>query len=75
MNQQTNNNFRPADAFLNVRVADKNGDFHQLKGIALYETRSVDKGLIGMKDINQLIADGRVELTIKPAVSDTPTEF
>ena len=73
--QNQNQNFRPADHFLNIRIADKNGDFHQLKGIALFETRSVDKGLIGMEDVNTLVKEGRVELVIRPAQSDTPTEF
>ena len=69
-------NFKKATAFLNVRIQDKAGTWHNLpKGIALYaDGKPIEKGLLGLTehDLLGLTADNRIELSVKTSTPDTP---
>lgn len=73
---KSNTNFKKATAFLNVKIQDKAGAWHNLpKGIALYaDGKPIEKGLLGLgeHDLLKLTADNRIELSVNVATPDTP---
>jgi hypothetical protein len=55
-----------ADAFLNLRIIDKNGVAHSFKtGIALYNNRRLDTMVMeGKLDLESLMAEGRIQMSV-----------
>ena len=76
MKRETSNNFKKADAFLNVRLQDKTGNWRQLKGIPLHCGNTTQDALMELSEeqFKKLIKDGRVELTVN-TVGNESIEF
>lgn len=74
----SNQQFRKADAFMNVRVISKTGKTYSLsKGIPLYAIRDADRALMNLseEDLKNLIAEDRLQVSIHAASSDEDVEF